>query len=104
MKKWLRIPGIAAIPLILIVAVACVYGANSGEFRIARLKYRGGGDWYSDPTSLPNLLRAVERALGQPDLTSRVRDALERLAPLYQTVDVLAFSELPELVRISHRP
>ena len=29
----------------------------SGLFTIARLQYGGGGDWYSDPSSLPNLLR-----------------------------------------------
>jgi hypothetical protein len=29
------------------------------DFTIARLKYTGGGDWYSDPSSLPNLLEAV---------------------------------------------
>lgn len=27
------------------------------RFTIARLQYQGGGDWYSDPSSLPNLLR-----------------------------------------------
>lgn len=30
---------------------------TSGLFTIARLQYDGGGDWYSDPSSLPNLLR-----------------------------------------------
>ncbi|MBN2600993.1 MAG: DUF4159 domain-containing protein [Candidatus Marinimicrobia bacterium] len=30
-----------------------------GKFFIARLKYGGGGDWYSDPSSLPNLLEFV---------------------------------------------
>ncbi len=29
--------------------------------KIARLKYPGGGDWYSNPTSLPNLLRFVRK-------------------------------------------
>ena len=29
------------------------------DFTIARLKYSGGGDWYSDPSSLPNLLEAI---------------------------------------------
>jgi hypothetical protein len=29
------------------------------DFTIARLKYGGGGDWYSDPSSLPNLLSAI---------------------------------------------
>lgn len=31
----------------------------TGGFTIARLKYTGGGDWYSDETSLKNLLRAL---------------------------------------------
>ena len=26
---------------------------------IARLQYEGGGDWYANPSSLPNLLRAI---------------------------------------------
>lgn len=30
-------------------------GANAQE--IALLKYNGGGDWYANPTSLPNLIR-----------------------------------------------
>ena len=29
-------------------------------FVVARLQYGGGGDWYSNPSSLPNLLRALE--------------------------------------------
>jgi hypothetical protein len=29
------------------------------DFTIARLKYEGGGDWYSNPSSLPNLLKAI---------------------------------------------
>jgi len=32
----------------------------NGGFTIARLKYTGGGDWYSDESSLRNLLRAVK--------------------------------------------
>ena len=30
-------------------------------FTIARIKYDGGGDWYSDPESLPELLSFVRR-------------------------------------------
>ncbi len=29
---------------------------NAGEFTIARAKYRGGGDWYNDPSALQNLI------------------------------------------------
>ncbi len=28
----------------------------SSEFVLARLKYSGGGDWYNDPSTIPNLL------------------------------------------------
>ena len=29
------------------------------SYQIALLKYNGGGDWYADPSSLPNLLTAI---------------------------------------------
>ncbi len=29
------------------------------SFKIAKLKYQGGGDWYANPTSLPNLIEFV---------------------------------------------
>jgi hypothetical protein len=31
------------------------------QFRIARLKYSGGGDWYNDPSEEVNLLKFVEQ-------------------------------------------
>ena len=33
---------------------------------IARLKYDGGGDWYANPSSLPNVLAAVRERTGIP--------------------------------------
>lgn len=30
-------------------------------FKIARLKYRGGGDWYNDPSSLTNLIKYTRK-------------------------------------------
>lgn len=32
----------------------------SNKFTITRIKYSGGGDWYSDPSSLPNLLSFID--------------------------------------------
>jgi len=32
--------------------------------QIALLKYRGGGDWYANPTSLPNLVKFCNQNLG----------------------------------------
>lgn len=34
-----------------------------GSIQIAVLKYRGGGDWYANPTSLPNLIAFCNRNL-----------------------------------------
>lgn len=34
------------------------------QFRIARLKYSGGGDWYNDPSAEVNLLRFVRQETG----------------------------------------
>lgn len=35
-------------------------------FTIGRLHYDGGGDWYADPSSLPNLLAAIRERTGLP--------------------------------------
>ena len=34
---------------------------NAQTFSIARVQYGGGGDWYSDPSSLPNLLKFLSK-------------------------------------------
>ncbi|MCK5815347.1 MAG: DUF4159 domain-containing protein, partial [Flavobacteriaceae bacterium] len=34
----------------------CVFSPLSFAQEIAILKYDGGGDWYSNPTALPNLI------------------------------------------------
>ena len=34
---------------------------SSSELTIARLHYDGGGDWYANPSSLPNLLERIAR-------------------------------------------
>ena len=72
MENRLRFPAIAVFALLAVASCAHVWAAP-GEFNIARLKYRGGGDWYSDPTSLPNLLREVGRVLGLEAAREEVR-------------------------------
>lgn len=34
------------------------------SYQVAVLKYKGGGDWYSNPTSVPNLVEFANRNLG----------------------------------------
>ena len=48
-----------------------VHPASSAGHRLAtmtvgRLHYDGGGDWYANPSSLPNLLRAIRERTGLP--------------------------------------
>jgi hypothetical protein len=35
-----------------------------GSYQLAVLKYGGGGDWYSNPTAVPNLVKFCNTALG----------------------------------------
>ena len=51
-------------------AVAAPAGVPMDSITIARLQYDGGGDWYANPSSLPNLLSAVRIRTGIP-LASR---------------------------------
>ena len=37
---------------------------ESSSLTIARVKYRGGGDWYNDPSAVPNLCRYLETHTG----------------------------------------
>ena len=57
---------------------------------IARLQYDGGGDWYANPSSLPNLLDALRERTGLPvasrEVSLRVLDpALPDHPYLYMT-------------------
>ncbi|TVR63927.1 MAG: DUF4159 domain-containing protein [Gemmatimonadales bacterium] len=41
-------------------------GPAATELTIGRLQYGGGGDWYANPSSLPNLLEAIRERTGIP--------------------------------------
>lgn len=50
--------------LILIIITVLSFQLSGQEVKIALLKYAGGGDWYANPTSLPNLVNFCNRQLG----------------------------------------
>jgi hypothetical protein len=51
--------------ILLIFAASLAFTMSAqGDFQIALLKYGGGGDWYSNPTSLPNLVAFANQQLG----------------------------------------
>lgn len=37
-----------------------VFAQDSGLLQIARIQYQGGGDWYNDPSAIPNLCRFLK--------------------------------------------
>ena len=43
-----------------------LHAQGTGPVTIARLQYDGGGDWYANPSSLPNLLAEVRERTGIP--------------------------------------
>lgn len=47
----------------ILVAGISLKGSTPGTVQIALLKYKGGGDWYANPTSLPNLIAFCNKNL-----------------------------------------
>lgn len=45
--------------IILLLPAAEIFGQTAGAFKIGRLKYSGGSDWYNDPSCEINLLKYV---------------------------------------------
>ncbi|HKK44069.1 MAG TPA: DUF4159 domain-containing protein, partial [Balneolaceae bacterium] len=34
---------------------------QTDQFKVARIKYRGGGDWYNDPAALKNMAKYLRQ-------------------------------------------
>lgn len=49
----------ARLLLVIAALLAAAFGADQPRLAIARLQYDGGGDWYANPSSLPNLIEAI---------------------------------------------
>ena len=46
--------------LIFLISIFIFPTVDAQSFSVARVHYGGGGDWYSDPSSIPNLLTYLE--------------------------------------------
>jgi len=56
--------------------IVLIYFINillSQPFTIARVQYGGGGDWYSDPSSIPNLLNYLKLNTPMKNISKEVR-------------------------------
>ena len=47
----------ATLPVVL--ALVLLGASASDQLAVGRLQYDGGGDWYANPSSLPNLIQAI---------------------------------------------
>lgn len=61
------------ISLIIFCAGSLAFAQNS-SYQIAVLKYKGGGDWYANPTALPNLVEFCNQ-----NLKSNISDKVETI-------------------------
>ncbi|MEM6396299.1 MAG: DUF4159 domain-containing protein [Bacteroidota bacterium] len=55
---------IAGILFIFFLICSAAANQKSSSLKLALLKYNGGGDWYSNPTALPNLAQFCNQSLG----------------------------------------
>ena len=67
--------GATLVTAVLLTVVSAAAQPTTTAFTIARVHYDGGGDWYSDPSSLPNLLAFVgaQTRIRVADAEARVR-------------------------------
>jgi len=50
--------------ILVIIVISLNLFSQEYSCKIALLKYNGGGDWYANPTSLPNLIKFCNQNLG----------------------------------------
>jgi hypothetical protein len=82
----MRASSLPAVVLVLTILAAPSWAA----IRVGRLKYGGGGDWYANPSSVPNLLKFAREHTAldlpdQPDVVSLTDDKLMDYAMLFVT-------------------
>jgi len=76
--KFISVIFIAISYILLPVAFSQVgESINSSSFKIARLKYAGGGDWYNDPTAEVNMMNFV-----------RENSTINTAEPKFYSVDI----------------
>lgn len=74
----------------MLLIVALLAAPSWAALRVGRLKYGGGGDWYANPSSVPNLLKFARAHTSldlpdQPDIVSLDDDKLLDYPLLFAT-------------------
>jgi len=69
----IRLPLVIAALVTALLGLGAANGEQAPRMTIGRLHYDGGGDWYANPSSLPNLLAAIGNGTTLPvEKTERV--------------------------------
>lgn len=59
----MKIFSLKSIPVFIFLFLSSTFAIGQASFKIAKLKYDGGGDWYANKTSLPNLIEFCNKNL-----------------------------------------
>jgi hypothetical protein len=65
-----------AVALVVALVLPASAAREAPRLTIARLQYDGGGDWYANPSSLPNLLAAIRERTSLPVEATEARVTL----------------------------
>ena len=67
--------GWSLLSVLVLTAWVAPPAAEQQEMTIAQLQYGGGGDWYANPSGVPNLLKEIKQRTGLPvsDRAARVK-------------------------------
>ena len=79
-----------ALALATVVTIGASAPAGAPVMTIGRLHYDGGGDWYANPSSLPNLLSAIRtrttlRVAAEEKVVTLAEDELWNVPYIYMT-------------------
>ena len=66
--------------LLFLMSINWSFSQDQSAYQVAVLKYKGGGDWYSNPTALPNLMKFCNKNLDKRQGSSDWNKDLEDLS------------------------
>lgn len=64
LHKVITLLAVVCLEIIFSFSQSLAQNPKEGRLTIARIKYSGGGDWYNDPSAIPNLLTYMENETG----------------------------------------
>jgi len=93
--------------LLIIFNTLLISSLCAEDFSIARLKYKGGGDWYNDPSVIPNMLMKLSKVTGircekKQRVVSIMDDALFEYPFLFMTGHGNVRFTADEAARLKH--